>query len=181
MTKKFLKFIEVIKVFENGSTETGYVNDKDDPGGETVSGVTRKNHPSLKIWNSLDKLDTISKKKAYIPVKGEWEEIYQIYYDKYYKPLKIEDIVDEQLAIQVFDLGVNAGIDKSAKILQEVVGTKQDGIIGKNTLEATNSNKDAAKLFRERRLKFYNNLAMSNPKLQKFLKGWISRANNCKV
>jgi len=180
MTKRFLKFIEVVLEFENG-TGNGYVNDPDDNGGETVSGVTRKNHQALKIWASLDKLSGVAKKKSYKPTKEEWKEIYQLYYENYYNPLRIEDIVDEQLAIQVFDLGVNAGVNRSAKILQEVVRVKQDGIVGKNTLEAVNSDKQATESFRERRLKYYNSLAESNSTYQKFLKGWINRANECKV
>ena len=35
--------------------EGGYVNDKDDKGGETFMGITRKNHPNLKMWDIVDK------------------------------------------------------------------------------------------------------------------------------
>jgi lysozyme family protein len=180
MTNRFLKFIKIVKKLENGSTINGYVNDPLDTGGETVSGVSRKNYPSIKIWQSLDKLD-VAAKKRYIPTEEELNEIDQVFYKNYYLPLKIEDFTDEQLALQVFDTGVNAGVSRSAKILQEVVKVTQDGIIGINTLTATNLNKQALELFKERRKKFYNNLVISKPSNQRFINGWLNRVDNCKV
>ena len=169
MTTRFLEFMEIVKKFENGDTGNGYVNNKDDPGRETVSGITCKNYSDLEIWKSLDKLDIVVK-KACEPTRKEWEEIYKIYYENYYEPLEIEEFADEQLAIQVFDLGVNAGVDRSAKILQEVVKVNQDGTIGPKTLSAANSNKKASELFRPHRIKFYENLKQPN-----FINGWRDR------
>lgn len=34
--------------------EGGYVNHKNDSGGETIFGLTRKNYPNLKIWLAVD-------------------------------------------------------------------------------------------------------------------------------
>jgi lysozyme family protein len=180
MTNRFLKFIKVVKKLENGSTVNGYVNDPVDAGGETVSGVTRKNYPSIKIWQSLDKLD-IAAKKRYEPTEEEWKEIDQVFYTNYYVPLKIENFTNEQLALQVFDTGINAGINRSARILQEVSKVTQDGIIGINTLTAANSNPNTLELFKERRKSFYNNLVVSKPSNQRFIKGWLNRVDNCKV
>ena len=181
MTRRFLKFMEIVKNFENGPTGNGYVNDPVDAGGETVSGVTRKNYPSLKIWTSLDKISDVAKKKSYQPTKEEWDEIYKIYFDLYYQKVNAEDIMDEQLAIQVFDFAVNGGVSRSAKILQEAIKVTQDGIIGPKTLLAANSNKKASDLFRQHRIKFYENLVKEKPSNQKFISGWLNRANKCKV
>jgi lysozyme family protein len=181
MTERYLKFIKIVKKFENGPTINGYVNDPKDAGGETVSGVTRKNHPELKVWESLDKLDDVAKKKAYQPTKDEWNEIYKLYYDSYYLMVKAEELTDEQIAIQVFDTAVNAGVSRSIKILQEIVGHNPDGIINPDTITAANSNKETSELFRKRRIKFLEELAILKPNNKKFLKGWIARANKCKV
>ena len=45
--------------FEKGfkkiiANEGGYVNDKDDKGGETFMGITRKNHPNILLWGIID-------------------------------------------------------------------------------------------------------------------------------
>ena len=55
MNENFELFIRIILRNECGSGN-GYVNDKDDSGGETIYGITRRNHPELKIWNSIDQL-----------------------------------------------------------------------------------------------------------------------------
>ena len=37
------------------ANEGGYVNDKDDKGGETFMGITRKNHPTIYLWEVIDR------------------------------------------------------------------------------------------------------------------------------
>ena len=59
MSDRFFKLIKIVVKFENGSSACGYVNDSDDNGGETVSGICRKNYPNLNIWPSLDEKDTL--------------------------------------------------------------------------------------------------------------------------
>ena len=39
------------------SAEGGYVNDPNDKGGETYMGISRRAHPTSKIWTYIDKVD----------------------------------------------------------------------------------------------------------------------------
>ena len=72
--------------------EGGYVNDPDDPGGETKFGISKRAYPQLDIKN-LTEADAM-----------------EIFYRDYYLPLNIPDIDDEKTAWQLFDFGVNAGV-----------------------------------------------------------------------
>ena len=83
----------------------------------------------------------------------------------------------------VFDFGVNAGSKTSIKVLQSLVGTKQDGLLGSNTLNAIDkfSSEHGSDVlvseFSNKRVSFYRKLAKSNPaKYASSLPGWINRA-----
>lgn len=160
---------------ENGGTVAGYVNDPYDSGGETISGITRRNHPNLTVWKSLDKL-TKAQKKLYKPTQTEWAEIYNIYKINYYDKVKAELITDPNLALHVFDCAVNCGVAKAAKMLQSVVGVKQDGIIGPQTLAKVNSGHYLAS-YKAARCTYYRQIATRGSN-RKFLTGWLNRVNN---
>lgn len=61
-----------------------------------------------------------------------------IYKLRYWAKLKCDDLATG-VDLVVWDFGVNAGVPASARTLQQVVGTTQDGIIGPITLDAANS------------------------------------------
>ena len=77
MDERFRKLIKVVLKNECGNGN-GYVNDKDDAGGVTVYGITRRNHPDLIIWKSLDDISTVRERKRYKPSKEEMDEVYDI-------------------------------------------------------------------------------------------------------
>ena len=124
MNTNFELFIRIILRNECGSGN-GYVNDKDDRGGQTIYGITRRNHPDLKIWNSIDQLPTVKEKKAYRANEEEMEEVKMTYYRKYYRKLQCDYFNDDCLSLQLFDMGVNAGTSTAAKLLQEIADELQ--------------------------------------------------------
>lgn len=160
---------------ENGSTVAGYVNDPYDRGGETICGITRRNHPSLSVWQSLDKLQLWQKKK-YKPTMQEMAEIYCVYRKSYYDKVRAEDINDAALALQVFDCAVNCGVTRASKMLQQVVGTTADGIIGPKTLAAVNGGNWLA-AYMAARVSYYRQIAQKGSN-SRYLRGWINRVNN---
>lgn len=176
---RFGIFISIILQFENGSTVCGYVNDPADRGGETVSGITRRSHPELSIWRSLDAL-SLGQKKIYRPSPLEWAEIYNIYRNAYYDPLNIDAINSPNLALNVFDVGVNSGIKKAASMLQQVVGVRMDGRIGPGTLAAANNGTDWYPAFKQARIEWYRQLAARGSNY-KFLNGWLKRVSECHI
>lgn len=73
--------------------EGGYVNDPNDPGGETKYGISKRAFPYLDIKN-LD-LETAS----------------EIYKDKYWDEMGCDDM-EPKLAISVMDAAVNCGVGR---------------------------------------------------------------------
>jgi len=134
--------------------EGGYVNDPRDPGGETNYGISKKAYPDLNI-------SKLSEEEA----KG-------IYKEDYWDRIKGDDL-PPSVALVVFDMAVNAGVRRSIKMLQEVVGTKRDGIIGDITLGEIRKkdDKELATRYTLRRLEYYTSLVNFNI----YGKGWTKR------
>ena len=152
----FEKCIKV--VFKN---EGGYCWNKLDPGGETNMGICKKYYPDEDIKN-------LTKERAK-----------EIYYWDYWEPMHLEGIYNQNLMLQVFDMGVNAGIKRSARILQKIVGAWRDGIIGQKTKFLVNTYKgDLLDDFKQARADYYVSLVDKNPSMRVFLKGWLQRIDN---
>ena len=100
--------------------EGGYVNDPNDPGGETKFGISKRAYPNVDIPNL-----TLEQAEA-------------IYWSDYW--LKAQcDKLPPALALVVFDSAVNAGVGTVPallKAIQESLGVAQDGVIGPQTQAA---------------------------------------------
>jgi lysozyme family protein len=100
--------------------------------------------------------------------KGEAKEIYRLDYWKH----GYEEILNERLALLLFDFGVNAGVRRSVRIIQQLVDVENDGVFGPVTLKAVNAH-NQVRLLRDYAVRvamYYFSLDM-----QEFLKGWIKR------
>lgn len=146
--------------------EGGYVNDPDDPGGETKYGISKRAYPELDI-GALSRDDAIA-----------------IYERDYWLPLKLDRFADDGLAHYVGDCAVNHGKGAAARLLQKALGwyvddVTVDGVIGPVTLRAVNAQKPARDLLlalvAERCFK-YREIVAGRPSSRKFLRGWIRRA-----
>ena len=153
--KEFNEIIEVVLKHEGG-----YVNDPDDPGGETNFGIAKRSHPDVDIKN-------LTKEGA--------KEIYrEVYWDKN----KVEK-VPEQLRHIYFDMCVNMGRKRAGRIVQRAANNKGhnlvvDGVLGPVTLGKINN----VELERVRafRIKYYADLITKKPDLEKFYFGWFKRS-----
>ena len=92
MLTKFDDIIEVVLHHEGG-----YVNDPDDPGGETNFGIAKRSHPDVDIANLT---------------KGGAKEIYK---EHYWDKNKVESL-SEDLRHIYFDMCVNQGRGRAVKI-----------------------------------------------------------------
>jgi lysozyme family protein len=98
--------------------EGGYVNDPHDPGGETMWGITRRDHPDL--W--LKGVPTIEQAK-------------QRYYEQYWLPPQCDKLA-APFDMLVFDAAVNQGIRPAVRIVQRALDLVDDGIVGPKTIAA---------------------------------------------
>lgn len=143
-------------------SEGGYVNDPDDPGGETMMGVTRAVYEQ---WIGRQVMDGEMKTLTFDDVKP-------IYKKNYWDRLRLDD-VPSGLDMVLMDIGVNSGTGRAAKWVQRLAGVKADGAIGPVSLRAIHNLKpaDAVESLYHTRQAFYERL----PHFRKFGKGWTAR------
>jgi lysozyme family protein len=138
--------------------EGGYINDPADPGGETNFGISRRSFPNEDIKN-------MTKERAS-----------EIYKKQYWDACNLDLITDPSAALQIFDFAVNAGVSRSVKLAQQIVGVNQDGKLGPITAKAINHIPEFTEVFIEYRIDYYEEIVRVHPQQMKFLKGWVNRA-----
>jgi len=157
MTENFENALEhVLK------SEGGFVNNPKDPGGMTNLGVTNV------VWEEyLGHPVGEADMRALTP-----EKVAPMYKRKYWDACKC-DALPAGVDYLVFDFAVNAGVGRSAKILQRALGVPEDGAIGPTTLHNV-SVMDRGELiarFSEAKEEFYKSLKTFDT----FGKGWLKR------
>lgn len=156
--KNFNDYLKVILKHEGG-----YVNNPKDPGGETKYGISKRAFPGLNI------------KELTV------EDASAIYYHNYWIKLNLTNIKNEELKLHIFDMAVNAGIKTAIKLLQSIVGTTQDRVLGPRTEAKIDLYEgDIVEEYKKARINYYNTLVKNKPQLQVFIKGWINRVNSTK-
>lgn len=127
--------------------EGGYVNDPDDLGGETKYGITKRRYPNLDIKN-------LTKEKAK-----------ELYYKDFYVPMEVEKIKNLNLALNYFDMGINAGIKNAKAIMGQAVSLSEK------------TGADIVKCYKDLRKEYYKKVATYRNN-QKFLTGWLRRVDS---
>jgi lysozyme family protein len=154
------KFEDIIeKVLEH---EGGYVNDPDDPGGETMMGISKRAYPNLDI-SGLSRQDVID-----------------IYKKDYWDRNRVDSFPDK-LRYIYFDMCVNMGKSRAVKIIQQACNSKKqnlsvDGGLGPLTLKSVRKCKLSPSRVRAYRIKYYANLVDKKPILNKYYYGWFKRS-----
>jgi hypothetical protein len=145
--------------------EGGFADNPRDPGGATNLGITQR---VLEQWRGgavgVDEVKTLTRQEA-----GE------IYRAQYWNMLHC-DSLPRGIDLVAFDMGVNAGPSRAARLLQKAVGAAQDGAIGPATLAATRA-ADPVEVIRNLsagRMAFYRSL----PTWPDFGRGWTRRTND---
>lgn len=132
--------------------EGGYVNDPQDPGGETQWGICKRSYPHVNI-------KTLSR-----------DDAKAIYLHDFWAPL-----ADAPAAVkfQVFDFAVNGGLSVAIRKLQAAVGVADDGHWGPHSAQALAGMElnDVLMRFNAQRLRFYASLKNRD----RFLAGWVNR------
>ena len=144
-----------------------YSDDPKDSGGATMRGVTQKVYESyVDRPVSKDEMKTLSV-----------ADVTPIYEKEYWARVKGDDL-PAGLDIQVMDMSINSGVSRAAKLLQKVVGVKQDGGIGPQTLAAVSKMDpvDIIENYAAQRAAFYKRL--NQPR---FEKGWLRRNEKTKI
>jgi lysozyme family protein len=155
--------------------EGGYANNPHDSGGETYRGISRKNWPN---WNGWPIIDSAKAQTSFPASLDNNNELQGLIVDFYHKNFwNYDGLNDQDVANKIFDLGVNVGKPHAVKILQQVVGTNQDGVYGPNTERLANSHPPGSlsTMIRTSAENYHKAIAQSHPEDARFLKSWLAR------
>lgn len=147
--------------------EGGYVWDKNDAGGETNFGISKRSYPNVDIKNLTR------------------DQAIAIYYNDFWLKGPYGNLADAELASKVFNTSVNAGQSRAIKLLQQAANAQGanltvDGLAGAKTIAAINAMYGPAVLasYREAQEAFYLAIIAKDPSQAKFKNGWIKRARS---
>lgn len=133
--------------------EGGYVNDPEDPGGETKWGISKRSYPTLSISD-------LSREDA----KG-------IYFRDFWTVCGTA--LHPAVMFQVFDAAINHGAGNAIRMLQRAIGVADDGHWGpvSNAAYYALELNDSLFLFLAERGEFMAKLT----KFDRFGRGWVRR------
>lgn len=154
--------INLIILHEGGT----YTNDPADAGGPTRWGITI---PVLAAFRRVP-VTAIRAKDIMNLTREEATEVYRFLFVRPFDMLPAG-----QLRVNVIDMGVNAGVGASARLLQKTVGAMVDGNIGKETLRLVGT-MNWNPVFVGMRIGFYERLVEVKPTNLKWRRGWRNRA-----
>lgn len=150
--------------------EGGYANNPNDKGGCTMKGITIKTYRKyFGEYKTCSDLKNITKE--------QWLHIFE---NGYWNPCKGDDIIDQSIANIIVDWAWMSGVKTAIKKIQKIIGVEDDGIVGKQTLNAINSFPPDIlfEIIYNERKKYYYNICENNPSQEVFLKGWMNRLND---
>jgi len=173
-----------------------YSNDRDDPGGETYCAVARKRHPTWSGWVIIDRHKEERDGFEFIEALAldpdlRWE-VEEFYRREFWNKIAGDRVaaISPLVAEELFDTAVNVHPTRAVKFLQRALSLLNkeeklysdlivDGVVGPMTLLAlwTFKNKygceDLLVLMNILQGMRYVTLAERNPKLEKYMRGWI--------
>lgn len=142
----FNEAIEHILLFEGG-----YSFDKNDLGGETNYGISKRAYPYIDILN-------LTRKEAI----------------KIYKRDYWNNKIPVEISLIHFDTCVNMGVNRANKILQKSIGNISiDGVLGNQTYSSIH--KCSKISYARERLVFYVKIIINKPSQIKYINGWFNR------
>lgn len=189
------------KAFKNTMEhEGGYVDDKDDRGGETYRGVSRNNFPDWKGWGKID---------AHKPVDAGFRDklaqdgplqkaVIAFYKKEFWNRFKGDHIGDQALAEEMFDTAVNMGWKVTGRFFQQSLNLlnrngslfpdlAEDGFVGAKTIKALEKylQKDKPdyllKLLNILQGARYVEIMKNNPTQEKYARGWLNRISITRI
>jgi lysozyme family protein len=162
MTARFQAFIPLLLDLETEHNRDGSVrteHDPDDPGGATKYGIDQRSHPQVAVGG-------LTEEGARAIYFAEWVQA-QV------------EALPARVGELIFDIRVNGG--PGAVWLQRFLGVNPDGFLGPKTLGAARmldawGRAAAVKAICIQREARFHRLAETNPRLERFLKGWLARS-----
>jgi len=184
-------FLEAYK--KTMTHEGGYANDRDDAGGETYKGISRVFNPKWEGWVIIDNMKSHQDFPNILYTLAHLQDSVFGFYKKYYWDCnRLDEVMSQAIAEEMFDTGVNMGQSRAARFLQESLNylnrnqriymdLNVDSNIGPATLRALGiilSNGEEELLLKVLNVLqgyFYLNFMKKNPVQEKYMRGWFNR------
>lgn len=175
--------------------EGGYDNDPYDVGGETYKGIARNYYPEWKGWEIIDQAKEDSRFPYNLRDIEELDKKVKKFYRKLYWNLFWGDKIQNQaIANELFDCGVNLGINRAIKYLQIALNVLnrnatlysdlvEDGIYGPATHNALNTYLSIddpvyiIKIINILQGYHYISYMKKSPTQERFARGWLKRVS----
>jgi len=179
--------------FKTMGHEGGYVNDPDDAGGETYMGISRQYNPTWSGWDLIDDMKGQSGFPRCLDDNDKLLDVVMDFYEMMYWDVnKLDEVESQAIASEMFDTGVNMGVTRAAKFLQESLNYLNrneaayddlvvDGKIGSASLKALNyimKNGDEDILLTMMNVcqgRHYMEYMKKSPTQEKYARGWFKR------
>ena len=146
--------------------EGGWSDHPRDPGGATMKGVT------IAVYKEYLGREVSKEELRAIPDA----HLHDLYRTRYWDKARCDELAPG-VDLSVFDLAVNGGPGRAAKLLQRCVGAVEDGAIGPKTMSAISAvpAKELIIRFADTRREFYKGLKA----FETFGRGWLRRTDEC--
>lgn len=145
-------------------------DDKDDKGGMTFAGISRRYHPRWKGWGIID-LGNFSKDPRLEGLVKDY------FFKQFWGKIKGNEITDQSIANFFYDTAVNFDLVEAVKTVQKICCVIPDGIVGPKTIMAINtiSRDYFFSNLRSSRVKYRVERITEDPSQEKYFKGWVKR------
>ena len=150
--------------------EGGYklVDIPGDRGGRTYAGISERSNPDWPGWILLNQgSDSLHVKAA----------VHTTYKQKYWDPIRLDQVGSEQVAEMVFSAAVLSGPRTAIRLAQLALEIPADGLIGPQTLKALNDVDAEVFVLRYAivRIARFSQIVQKNKSQGKFFRGWVNR------
>lgn len=151
-----------------------YTNNKNDRGGATKYGIT------LATWKKVGYDKNADGKLNEEDVKLLTRKDFDMVFKKnYWDACKADQIADQSVANILVDTAYNSGVQRAVKFIQGIVHTKEDGVMGPQTLSLINNYKQGQevlfKRYKEVRKTYLKRIGVGKQAVN--LKGWLRRVD----
>ncbi len=166
--------------------EGGYANNPSDHGGETYKGIAINFWPNWHGWPIVHSIAAThpASLNAALAANADLQQMVQSFYKaNFWDTESLDNVNDQQVANQLFDIAVNMGTGTASKFLQQAVNALSpgkldvDGQIGPLSIAAANAAdpEDLYNAICQLRRARYEAIIQANPSQQQFANSWFSR------
>ena len=169
-----LEFSNENDVLERNATEDGW----------TFMGIYQGAFPQLDLWKVIRQ--KMQQYNGDMKLVGSMlynnatvREMVEAFYKKeFWDKARLDEVVSQQIANEIFVAGVNMGMKKAVMLAQKLVCVPADGVMGPKTLTAINKYDDAMfdEMYDILETDHYEMIIADNPSKRIYAKGWRNRA-----